>query len=54
MSNADLKPVKIDNTMAFMFESHYFLKATEWSMDDSLVKVDQDYYKVETKIIVKF
>jgi len=32
-SNIELKPVKIENSLAFMFESSYFLKTTEFVMD---------------------
>lgn len=45
-SNADLKPQKLENTMSFMFESTYVLKATDWAMDESIAKIDHDYYKV--------
>jgi homogentisate 1,2-dioxygenase len=31
-SNAQLKPVKIDNTLAFMFESRYAFEVTEWAL----------------------
>jgi homogentisate 1,2-dioxygenase len=31
-SNAPLAPHKLDNTLAFMFESRYRFRPTEWAM----------------------
>jgi len=43
-STADLKPVRVaDNTMAFMFETTFQLKLTDFSMYSKLRQ--QDYYK---------
>lgn len=42
-SNAELKPHRVaDGTMAFMFESSYLMKLTEFA---SKTNIDQDYYK---------
>jgi homogentisate 1,2-dioxygenase len=43
-SNADLKPIKIgDNSMAFMFETAYLLKLSDYAVDET--NQDVDYYK---------
>jgi homogentisate 1,2-dioxygenase len=43
-SNADLKPQKIgEGSMAFMFETAYQLKLSDYAVDDN--NVDVDYYK---------
>lgn len=39
---ADLKPHKIDGTMAFMFESCYAIKPTQWALDTDLLQHDYD------------
>ena len=41
-STADLKPVKIDSTMAFMFESRHVLRPTRWALETSLRQSDYD------------
>jgi homogentisate 1,2-dioxygenase len=42
-SNDELKPVKIpDTTLAFMFESTYLFKITDYARKNH---VDHDYYK---------
>lgn len=48
-SNELLKPTKlpVDN-LAFMFESTYMYRITEWAMQDHLV--DKDYYKCWTRL----
>jgi homogentisate 1,2-dioxygenase len=39
----ELKPVKIsDDALAFMFESTYIFRVTEWAQQN---KLDLDYYK---------
>ena len=43
-SNTELKPQKLDGTMAFMFETSYTLKTTKFVMDGSLP--DEDYWQV--------
>lgn len=43
-STAELKPVKLDGTMAFMFESSYSLAVTEWG-GKTCNKLDLEYYK---------
>ncbi|MEJ8853398.1 homogentisate 1,2-dioxygenase [Variovorax robiniae] len=40
-SNADLKPQKLDNTLAFMFESRYRFLPTQWALSSN--SLDQDY-----------
>ena len=39
---ADLKPHKIDGTMAFMFESCYPIRPTKWALETSLLQNDYD------------
>ncbi len=39
---ADLKPHRIANTMAFMFESRHVLKPTQWAMASPLLQLDYD------------
>lgn len=36
----DLKPEKIDNTMAFMFETRHVIRATRWAMETPLRQAD--------------
>ncbi|RHY10318.1 hypothetical protein DYB26_001407 [Aphanomyces astaci] len=42
-SSADLKPVKFDGGLAFMFESTYIMKVTKYAM--TCPQMDHDYYK---------
>ncbi len=39
---ADLKPVKLDDTLAFMFESRWVIRPTAWAMDTPLLQADYD------------
>lgn len=39
---ADLKPHKIDGTMAFMFESCYAIRPTQWALDTDILQQDYD------------
>ncbi len=39
---ADLAPVKLENTLAFMFESQWVLRPTSWAMDTPLLQADYD------------
>ncbi len=39
---ADLKPVKIDGTMAFMFETRHVVRPTEWAMTSPTMQLDYD------------
>ena len=39
---AELKPHKIDDTMAFMFESRHVLRPTRWAMETPLLQRDYD------------
>ncbi|MEQ1516707.1 MAG: homogentisate 1,2-dioxygenase [Usitatibacteraceae bacterium] len=41
-STAELKPHKIDNTLAFMFESRYVFAPTAFAMSDALLQKDYD------------
>ncbi|HYZ48984.1 MAG TPA: homogentisate 1,2-dioxygenase [Sphingomonas sp.] len=41
-SNAELKPVKIENTMAFMFESRWVIRPTKWAAETELCQLDYD------------
>jgi homogentisate 1,2-dioxygenase len=41
-SKAELKPHRIDNTMAFMFESRWPLRPTEWALSTPLLQSDYD------------
>ena len=41
-SHAELKPHKIENTMAFMFESRWPLRPTEWALSTPLRQNDYD------------
>ncbi len=39
---ADLKPMKIDNTLAFMFESRAIIQTTDFAMNGGLLQSDYD------------
>ena len=39
---ADLKPVKIDNTMAFMFETRHVIRPTRWAAETPTMQLDYD------------
>ena len=41
-SNAELKPQKIDDTLAFMFESRYALEPTAFAMSEEFLQADYD------------
>ena len=41
-SSAELKPHKIDNTLAFLFESRYVFEPTAFAMSGSLLQADYD------------
>lgn len=41
-SEAKLAPHKIDNTLAFMFESRYVIRPTKWAMSTPLLQTDYD------------
>ena len=41
-STVELKPHKIDNTLAFMFESRYVFEPTEFAMSAALLQTDYD------------
>ena len=43
-SNADLKPQKLEGTLAFMFESRYILRPTKFAMETS--QLQQEYFEV--------
>lgn len=39
---AELKPVKIDNTMAFMFETRHVVRPTRWASEAPTMQLDYD------------
>ncbi|RZA05787.1 MAG: homogentisate 1,2-dioxygenase, partial [Proteobacteria bacterium] len=39
---AELKPHKIDKTMAFMFESRGVIRPTNWALGSELLQLDYD------------
>ncbi len=39
---ADLKPVKIENTMAFMFETRHVVRPTKWAIETPTMQLDYD------------
>jgi homogentisate 1,2-dioxygenase len=39
---ADLKPMKIENSMAFMFESSWVIRPTRWASETPLMQLDYD------------
>jgi homogentisate 1,2-dioxygenase len=41
-SNAPLAPQKIENTMAFMFESRWVIRPTRWAAETELCQLDYD------------
>ena len=41
-SNAELKPHKIENTLAFMFESRFVFRPTAWAMASAALQPDYD------------
>lgn len=43
-SNADLKPQKLEGTMAFMFESRYIIKPTKFAMETA--ELQHEYFEV--------
>ena len=42
-SNAELKPHKVDNTMAFMFETRFAIRLTRYAMESS--ELQRDYFE---------
>ena len=42
-TRAELKPQKIDNTMAFMFESRYAMRLTRYAVESS--DLQHDYFQ---------
>ncbi len=51
-SNAELKPVKLSGTMAFMFESRYIIRPTEYAMKTS--ELQHEYFEVWQKLKKNF
>jgi homogentisate 1,2-dioxygenase len=51
-SNAELKPVKLSGTMAFMFESRYVIRPTEYAMETS--ELQHEYFEVWQKLKKNF
>ncbi len=51
-SNAELKPQKLSGTMAFMFESRYIIRPTEFAMETS--ELQHEYFEVWQKLKKNF
>ncbi|MDQ3132115.1 MAG: homogentisate 1,2-dioxygenase [Acidobacteriota bacterium] len=51
-SNAELKPQKLSGTMAFMFESRYIIRPTEYAMKTS--ELQREYFEVWQKLKKNF
>lgn len=51
-SNADLKPQKLEGTMAFMFESRYIIRPTKFAMETS--QLQHEYFEVWQKLKKNF
>jgi len=51
-SNAELKPIKLSGTMAFMFESRYVIRPTKYAMETS--KLQHEYFEVWQKLKKNF
>ncbi|MBN9480409.1 MAG: homogentisate 1,2-dioxygenase, partial [Bordetella sp.] len=41
-TRADLKPMKIENTLAFMFETRMPIRTTQWAEQTPLMQLDYD------------
>ncbi|MDQ3322130.1 MAG: homogentisate 1,2-dioxygenase [Acidobacteriota bacterium] len=51
-SNADLKPQKLENTLAFMFESRYIIRPTRFAMETA--ELQREYFEVWQKLPKNF
>jgi homogentisate 1,2-dioxygenase len=51
-SNAELRPQKLEGTMAFMFESRYIIRPTRFAMETDALQ--QDYFEVWQKLKKNF
>lgn len=51
-SNVDLKPQKLEGTMAFMFESRYIIRPTKFAMETS--ELQSEYFEVWQKLKKNF
>jgi len=51
-SNAELKPQKLEGTMAFMFESRYVIRPTRFAMETS--ELQREYFEVWQKLKKNF
>lgn len=51
-SNAELKPVKLSGTMAFMFESRYIIRPTKYAMETA--ELQHEYFEVWQKLKKNF
>jgi homogentisate 1,2-dioxygenase len=51
-SNAELKPVKLSGTMAFMFESRYVIRPTKFAMETA--ELQHEYFEVWQGLPKKF
>jgi len=52
MSTAELKPVKLDGTMAFMFETRFVCRPTAWAM--SSAELQADYWECWQGLVPEF
>ena len=41
-TNAELKPHKIENTLAFMFETRWPVQPTRWALESPTMQLDYD------------
>ena len=51
-SNADLKPQKLEGTLAFMFESRYIIRPTKYAMETS--ELQHEYFEVWQRLKKNF
>ncbi len=51
-SNAELKPQKLEGTMAFMFESRYIIRPTHFAMETC--EFQHEYFEVWQKLKKNF
>ena len=51
-SNADLKPQKLEGTLAFMFESRYIIRPTKFAMETS--ELQHEYFEVWQRLKKNF
>lgn len=52
MTTADLQPVKLDGTLAFMFETRFVVKPTAWAME--CAELQSDYWECWQGLVPEF